>query len=176
MNLTGNEAIHTLTRGKDQMLRIDLLSFDCNQTYAEYSTFYTEDEHNYYRLTTHNFSGTAGMFDGCQYSTLLQFTTTLDQENNDALLGFKYCRGQRVLNLILLETFPCLSIYKIMILTTLSCFFFIFMILFTFKQTPHFKCIVVLYFHSLFVLYVLQCTVPDKVDITQFYSAHHNPF
>ncbi|XP_062614061.1 fibroleukin-like, partial [Saccostrea cucullata] len=55
----GNDAIHTLTRDKDQELRIDLQRHNGEQAYAVYSTFYIEDEDNEYTLTVSGYSGTA---------------------------------------------------------------------------------------------------------------------
>ncbi|XP_048743672.1 ryncolin-4-like [Ostrea edulis] len=56
----GNDAIHTLTTTKDQMLRIELQSFDCDQTYATYATFRVGDESSDYKLTISGYKGDAG--------------------------------------------------------------------------------------------------------------------
>jgi hypothetical protein len=59
---TGNDAIHALTKQRNQELRVQLIDFDGNEAYAKYSTFYIEDVHNKYRLHVSRYSGTAGEY------------------------------------------------------------------------------------------------------------------
>jgi hypothetical protein len=59
-HLTGNDAIHFLTKSH-QELRVDLLSFDDEKAHAHYSTFKVADENSKYQLTVSGYSGTAGM-------------------------------------------------------------------------------------------------------------------
>ncbi|XP_062606287.1 ficolin-2-like [Saccostrea cucullata] len=56
----GNDAIFELTKNKDQELRVELQSFDGDEAYAQYSTFYVGDKYNKYVLTVSGYSGTAG--------------------------------------------------------------------------------------------------------------------
>ncbi|XP_062621841.1 fibroleukin-like, partial [Saccostrea cucullata] len=57
----GNDAIHTLTREKDQELRVDLQRHNGEQAYAVYTTFYILDEDSKYNLTVSGYNGTAGI-------------------------------------------------------------------------------------------------------------------
>ncbi|XP_062572004.1 ryncolin-2-like [Saccostrea cucullata] len=75
----GNDAIHALTRDKNQELRINLQSFNGEKAYAVYSTFYIGDENNKYRLTVSGYSGTAG--DSLAYHNGVKFSTK-DQDND----------------------------------------------------------------------------------------------
>ncbi|XP_062604960.1 ficolin-1-like [Saccostrea cucullata] len=75
----GNDAIHALTKDKDQELRVDLQSFNEEQAYAVYSTFYIGDEDSKYRLTVSGYSGTAG--DSLDRHNERKFTTK-DQDND----------------------------------------------------------------------------------------------
>ncbi|XP_062593593.1 fibrinogen C domain-containing protein 1-B-like [Saccostrea cucullata] len=75
----GNDAIYTLTKDKNQELRIDLQRHNGNKAYAVYSTFYIGDEDNKYRLTVAGYSGTAG--DSLAHHNGMKFTTK-DQDND----------------------------------------------------------------------------------------------
>ncbi|XP_062604877.1 fibrinogen-like protein A, partial [Saccostrea cucullata] len=55
----GNDAIHTLTKDKNQELRVDLERYNGQQAYAVYTTFYIGDELSKYILTVSGYSGTA---------------------------------------------------------------------------------------------------------------------
>ncbi|XP_062597081.1 ficolin-1-like [Saccostrea cucullata] len=68
-----NDAIHTLTRDKNQILRVDLQSFSGEQAYAMYSAFYIGDEANKYILTVSGYNGTA--VDSLGYHSCMKFTT-----------------------------------------------------------------------------------------------------
>ncbi|XP_062620877.1 ryncolin-1-like isoform X1 [Saccostrea cucullata] len=69
----GNDAIYELTKNKDQELRVELQSFDDDEAYAQYSTFYVGDKYNKYVLAVSGYSGTAG--DSMDYHNGYQFTT-----------------------------------------------------------------------------------------------------
>lgn len=56
----GNARLYKFTKGKDQEMRADLLDFNNNTAYAQYSTFYIGDEKSNYTLTVSGSSGTAG--------------------------------------------------------------------------------------------------------------------
>ncbi|XP_062596825.1 fibrinogen C domain-containing protein 1-B-like [Saccostrea cucullata] len=75
----GNDAIHSLTKDRNQKLRIDLKSYNGEEIYAEYSTFYIGDEDNKYTLTVSGYNGTAG--DSMTYHNGMKFTTK-DQDND----------------------------------------------------------------------------------------------
>ncbi|XP_062576948.1 ryncolin-2-like, partial [Saccostrea cucullata] len=75
----GNDAIHTLTKDKNQELRIDLQRHNGEQAYAVYSTFYIGDEDNKYTLTVSGYSGTAG--DSLTWHSGSRFSTK-DQDND----------------------------------------------------------------------------------------------
>ncbi|XP_062602922.1 fibrinogen C domain-containing protein 1-B-like [Saccostrea cucullata] len=77
--LVGNDAIHELTKKKDQELRVELQSFDRDEAYAQYSTFYIGDKYNKYILTVSGYSGTAG--DSMDYHNGYKFTTK-DKDND----------------------------------------------------------------------------------------------
>ncbi|XP_062570709.1 fibrinogen-like protein A [Saccostrea cucullata] len=80
----GNDVIHTLTRDKNQELRVDVQSYDGEQAYAVYTTFYIGDENNKYTLTVSGYSGTAG--DDLKYHNSMYFTTQ-DQDNDKKIDG-----------------------------------------------------------------------------------------
>ncbi|XP_062607550.1 fibrinogen C domain-containing protein 1-B-like [Saccostrea cucullata] len=75
----GNNAIHVLTKDKDQELRVDLQAFNGDTAYAEYSTFYIGNQPNKYRLTVSGYTGTAG--DTLAWHSGYNFTTK-DQDND----------------------------------------------------------------------------------------------
>ncbi|XP_062604737.1 ficolin-1-like [Saccostrea cucullata] len=75
----GNDAIYELTKNKDQELRVELQRFNGDKAYAQYSTFYVEDEDSKYKLTVSGYSGTAG--DALTYNNGNKFTTK-DQDND----------------------------------------------------------------------------------------------
>ncbi|XP_062576796.1 integrin alpha-4-like [Saccostrea cucullata] len=79
LTCSGNDAIHTLTKDKNQELRVDLQSFSGEQAYAVYSTFYIGDENNKYILTVSGYSGTAG--DSLTWHSGSRFSTK-DQDND----------------------------------------------------------------------------------------------
>ncbi|XP_048769693.2 ryncolin-1-like [Ostrea edulis] len=55
----GNDAIHTLTKTKNQVLSVGLQSFDCDETRVLYYTFAVGDRENNYNLTVSDFTGSA---------------------------------------------------------------------------------------------------------------------
>ena len=69
----GNEHIHELTKNQDTELRVDLRHGSGEKRYAQYATFYINDELDYYRLTVRGFTGTAG--DSLTYHNANQFST-----------------------------------------------------------------------------------------------------
>ncbi|XP_061167445.1 fibrinogen C domain-containing protein 1-B-like [Saccostrea echinata] len=75
----GNDAIHALTKDKNQELRIDLQRHNGEQAYAVYNTFYIGDEHNKYTITVSGYNGTAG--DSLTGHNGMEFTTK-DQDND----------------------------------------------------------------------------------------------
>ncbi|XP_062620879.1 fibrinogen-like protein A isoform X1 [Saccostrea cucullata] len=76
----GNDAIHELTKNKDQELRVELQSFDGAEAYAQYSAFHVGDKYNKYVLTVSGYSGTAG--DSLAYHNGMKFTTK-NQDNDN---------------------------------------------------------------------------------------------
>ncbi|XP_062570701.1 uncharacterized protein LOC134232727 [Saccostrea cucullata] len=78
-NWIGNDAIYALTKDKNQELRVDLQSYNGEQAYAVYSTFYIGDENNKYTLTVSGYNGTVG--DSLSYNNGYRFTTK-DQDND----------------------------------------------------------------------------------------------
>ncbi|XP_062588337.1 ryncolin-2-like [Saccostrea cucullata] len=81
----GNEAIHTLTKDKNQELRIDLQRHNGEEAYAVYSTFYIGDEDDKYNLAVSGYSGTAG--DSLSYHNGMKFTTKDRENDNDHING-----------------------------------------------------------------------------------------
>ncbi|XP_062584356.1 ficolin-1-like [Saccostrea cucullata] len=75
----GNDAIHFLTKDRNQELRVDLQSFSGEQAYAVYTTFYIGDEDDKYTLTVSGYSGTAG--DNLVWYNRMKFSTK-DQDND----------------------------------------------------------------------------------------------
>ncbi|XP_048771692.2 ficolin-1-like [Ostrea edulis] len=69
----GNDAIHILTEKKEQVLRVQLLSFDGEEAHAVYSNFHVGDEDSEYKLTVSGYNGTAGdsldLHDGMTFAT-----------------------------------------------------------------------------------------------------------
>ncbi|XP_078583781.1 uncharacterized protein LOC144866295 [Branchiostoma floridae x Branchiostoma japonicum] len=80
----GNENIHLLTNQKNYCLRIDLLDWNNESRYAEYSTFRVSGESDGYRLHISGYSGTAGdsMSMTGAYSNNGQRFSTVDRHNN----------------------------------------------------------------------------------------------
>ncbi|XP_066957217.1 LOW QUALITY PROTEIN: fibrinogen-like protein 1 [Macrobrachium rosenbergii] len=56
----GNEALHALTNGATQVLRVDMTDWDRESRYAQYSSFHVADRDHDYRLRVGTVSGTAG--------------------------------------------------------------------------------------------------------------------
>ncbi|XP_046576488.1 uncharacterized protein LOC124284451 [Haliotis rubra] len=56
----GNENLHYLTNQKNYLLRVDMDDFHWDSVYAEYDTFWTDNEEEGYRLHISGYSGTAG--------------------------------------------------------------------------------------------------------------------
>ena len=75
----GLNNIYHLTKNKNMKLRVELQDWDSRWFYAEYSTFYVEDETSQYRLHVSNYSGDAG--DSLSYHTGSMFSTI--DKNND---------------------------------------------------------------------------------------------
>lgn len=77
--VSGNDALHGLTTGRPQVLRVDLKDWDNTTRYAEYHFFLVEDEGGQYRLHVGQYSGDAG--DGLSPHDNMFFTTT-DRDND----------------------------------------------------------------------------------------------
>ncbi|XP_061176964.1 ficolin-1-like [Saccostrea echinata] len=75
----GNQAIHALTKDKNQELRIDFQRHNGEQASAVYTTFYIGDEDSKYTLTVSGYNGTAG--DSLSWHNGMRFSTK-DQEND----------------------------------------------------------------------------------------------
>ena len=56
----GNEALHLLTTGTKQELRVDLQKFSGEKAYAKYSTFAVAGGSDKYKLTVEGYRGNAG--------------------------------------------------------------------------------------------------------------------
>ena len=56
----GNKALHLLTLGTKQELRVDLQNFSGEKAYAKYSSFSVGSESDKYKLTVGGYHGTAG--------------------------------------------------------------------------------------------------------------------
>eukprot|EP00794_Sanderia_malayensis_P009543 gene9543-10530_t len=56
----GNDKIHRLTKKKNMMIRFDLEDWQGNKRYAEYSSFYIDNEAKKYRVHVAGYKGTAG--------------------------------------------------------------------------------------------------------------------
>ncbi|XP_035663824.1 deleted in malignant brain tumors 1 protein-like isoform X2 [Branchiostoma floridae] len=76
----GNENIHLLTNQKNYRLRIELLDWQGESWWAEYSTFRVSGESDGYRLHISGYSGTAG--DSMAYHNRQKFST-VDRDNDD---------------------------------------------------------------------------------------------
>lgn len=61
--ILGNDNIHTIVNQKPYKVRFDLESINGEIAYAEYNTFYVDDEASNYRLSIAGYSGNAGIFD-----------------------------------------------------------------------------------------------------------------
>lgn len=55
--ITGNDAIHQLTKSSPQKLRVNLQRFSGEKGYAEYSRFAVGNENSKYKLTISGYSG-----------------------------------------------------------------------------------------------------------------------
>eukprot|EP00794_Sanderia_malayensis_P009542 gene9542-10529_t len=75
----GNDKIHRLTKKKNMMIRFDLEDWQGNKRYAEYSSFYIDNEAYKYRLHVAGYKGTAG--DSFQYHNGNAFSTK-DRDND----------------------------------------------------------------------------------------------
>ena len=59
-HILGNAALHLLTSGTKQELRVDLQKFTGEKAYARYSAFSVGSKSNKYKLTIGGYRGTAG--------------------------------------------------------------------------------------------------------------------
>ncbi|XP_078573045.1 fibrinogen-like protein 1 [Branchiostoma floridae x Branchiostoma japonicum] len=78
----GNENIHLLTSQKNYRLRIDLVDWNNESRYAEYSTFRVSGESDGYRLHISGYSGTAGDSMTGDYSNNGRRFSTVDRDND----------------------------------------------------------------------------------------------
>eukprot|EP00058_Branchiostoma_floridae_P003920 XP_002589408.1 hypothetical protein BRAFLDRAFT_77852 [Branchiostoma floridae] len=76
----GNENIHLLTNQKNYRLRIDLVDWNNESVYAEYSTFRVSGESDGYRLHISGYSGTAG--DSITFYDNGYMFSTVDRDND----------------------------------------------------------------------------------------------
>ena len=60
VHFLGNKALHLLTSGTKQELRVDLQKFSGKKAYAKYSTFSVGSGSHKYKLTIGGYRGTAG--------------------------------------------------------------------------------------------------------------------
>ncbi|XP_035681373.1 ficolin-1-like [Branchiostoma floridae] len=84
----GNDYIHRLTNQGRSKLRIDLVMFGGEASYAEYQNFSVADESSGYRLTAGTYSGTAG--DALQHSRDQKFST---RDRDTAMRAVQRFRG-----------------------------------------------------------------------------------
>nr|XP_002733735.2 PREDICTED: polycystic kidney disease protein 1-like 2-like [Saccoglossus kowalevskii] len=75
----GNDAIHNLTSQASYKMRIDLEKFDGDTAFAEYDSFWIEDEVHNYVLHLGSYSGTAG---NAIINHAGQAFTTIDRDND----------------------------------------------------------------------------------------------
>ncbi|XP_048771262.2 ryncolin-1-like [Ostrea edulis] len=75
----GNDALHSLTKSGNQVLRVNLQKFNGQKAYAKYSKFSVGDESSKYKLIVSGYRGTAG--DSLAYHNGMQFSTR-DQDND----------------------------------------------------------------------------------------------
>ena len=59
-HISGNTALHLLTSGPTQELRVDLEKFSGEKAYAKYSAFSVGSKSDKYKLTIGGYRGTAG--------------------------------------------------------------------------------------------------------------------
>lgn len=59
--MSGNDAIHALTKDKKQILRIDLMKFSREKAHATYSSYFVDNETNKYKLVLGSFKGSKGL-------------------------------------------------------------------------------------------------------------------
>eukprot|EP00058_Branchiostoma_floridae_P001310 XP_002586798.1 hypothetical protein BRAFLDRAFT_243239 [Branchiostoma floridae] len=79
----GNENIHILTSQKDYTLRVDMIDWEGETAYAEYSSFRVSNESDGYRLHISGYSGTAGdSMTGRFVSQNGQMFSTMDRDND----------------------------------------------------------------------------------------------
>ncbi|XP_078573074.1 angiopoietin-related protein 1-like [Branchiostoma floridae x Branchiostoma japonicum] len=82
----GNDKIYQISNEKAYLLRIDLENWSSETVYAEYDSFYIEDEAAKYRLHVGTYSGTAGDGGyGLSYHDGSRFST--HDQDNDGISG-----------------------------------------------------------------------------------------
>ncbi|XP_078617590.1 uncharacterized protein LOC144885544 [Branchiostoma floridae x Branchiostoma japonicum] len=87
----GNENIHLLTSQKDYILRVDMMDWEEQTAYAEYSFFRVSGESDQYRLYIFGYSGTAG--DSMHYNDGQRFST-VDRDNDRSITHCSQALGQ----------------------------------------------------------------------------------
>lgn len=75
----GNEPLHAMTSSARYSLRIDILDWEGNRTYAEYDRFRVAAEHDRYELHVSGYYGNAG--DSLSYHDGMKFSTS-DLDND----------------------------------------------------------------------------------------------
>lgn len=80
----GNDAIHALTKDKNQILRIDMMKFSREKGHATYSSFFVDNEANKYKLKLGSFNGSKGLGDSFSNLNNMYFSTKdRDNDNSD---------------------------------------------------------------------------------------------
>ncbi|XP_066272999.1 microfibril-associated glycoprotein 4-like [Branchiostoma lanceolatum] len=78
----GNENIHNMTSQRNYMLRVDLVDWENQTAFAEYSTFRVSNESDGYRLHISGYSGDAG--DAMtRHSLKGRMFSTMDRDNDE---------------------------------------------------------------------------------------------
>ncbi|KAL2102446.1 hypothetical protein ACEWY4_001614 [Coilia grayii] len=80
----GNELIHSLTRGREMVLRVELQDAEGRREYAKYDHFYVANERLRYKLSVSDYSGTAGdaLHFGERFNHDQKFFSTPDSDND----------------------------------------------------------------------------------------------
>ena len=81
----GLEKMYKLTHQRQYTLRVDLLGWEGESTYAEYDTFYIDDEAAKYMIHYFGYSGTAGDEMGSYHQGTKFSTKDQDNDNIDSV-------------------------------------------------------------------------------------------
>ncbi|XP_062584117.1 fibroleukin-like [Saccostrea cucullata] len=83
----GNDLIHALTSGRNQVLRINMKKFSGSMVYAQYSRFSVARESNKYRLTISGYKGNAGDMLIRNHNLNGMYFSTMDRDNDASSRG-----------------------------------------------------------------------------------------